>query len=207
VPQEEQGPSPSPHPEPDQPTSRSPEEKPEPSAPPTPPAPPEPVIPEPAPTAPAAGTEPPQPAPEQTAPPTAQAEASPEAQKLAVKGDIVEATVRRLAPFGAFVRLADGRKGLVHISQVAEEFVEDVREHLKIGQVVQARITAVADDGKVDLSIKKAKPRPKPKRQPRPKRRTGPDQDRADAKPPKRSEEFHVNPLADVFVELEKKLK
>ena len=90
---------------------------------------------------------------------------------------------------------------------MADEFVDDVKEHLKAGQIVRARIVAVAEDGKVDLSIKKAKPRPKPKHQPRPKRRKRPDQGRGDARLPKPSREFHVNPLADVFVEVEKKLK
>ena len=203
MPQDEGGPSSPPHSQPDQPTSRSSDEH---------TVPPDTATPEPAPAPtppeaqPATETEPPATA-EPPTPPAAGTEPPAEAPKLAAIGEVVEATVRRIAPFGAFARLADGRKGLIHISQIVDEFVEDVKEHLKIGQVVQARITAVADDGKVDLSIKKAKPRPKPKHQPRPKRRKGPDQARADAKPPKRSQEFHVNPLADVFVEVEKKLK
>jgi len=229
VPQDEGGPSSPLHSQPDQPTPRSSDDH---TVPPDT-ATPEPAAAEPtpressasddapaeraaaeraaAPTPPAAEppaeTEPPPAKVGQAAPPVTPTEAPAEAPKLAAVGEVVDATVRRIAPFGAFVRLADGRKGLIHISQVADEFVEDVNEHLKIGQVVQARITAVADDGKVDLSIKKAKPRPKPKRPPRPKRRKGPDQARADAKPPKRSKEFHVNPLADVFVDVEKKLK
>jgi S1 RNA binding domain protein len=127
--------------------------------------------------------------------------------RLAAKGDIVEVTVRRIAPFGAFVRLADGRKGLIHISQVADEFVDDIKQHLEVGQVVRARITAVAEDGKVDLSVKKAKPRPKPKRPPRPPRRERPDGDRAEAPPPNKAKSFHVNPLSDVLMDVEKKLK
>jgi S1 RNA binding domain protein len=127
--------------------------------------------------------------------------------RLAAKGEIVEATVRRIAPFGAFVRLPDGRKGLIHISQVADEFVDDIKQHLEIGQVVRARITAVAEDGKVDLSIKKAKPRPKPKQPPRPKRGKRPEHEQAEAQPPNKTESFHVNPLSDVLMDVEKKLK
>jgi len=218
VPQDEGGPSPPPHSQPDQPTPRSSDDNTVPPDTATPesaavePTPQEPSVSDEAPAEPAPAPTPPEakpapPKPEQAAPPAEPTEAPAEAPKLAAVGEVVDATVRRIAPFGAFVRMADGRKGLIHISQVADEFVEDVNEHLKIGQVVQARITAVADDGKVDLSIKKAKPRPNPKRPPRPKRRKGPDQGRADTKPPKRSEQFHVNPLADVFVEVEKKLK
>lgn len=127
----------------------------------------------------------------------------------AVKGDIVEVTVRRIAPFGAFVRLPDGRKGLIHISQVAEEFVDDIKQHLEVGQTVRARVTAVAEDGKVDLSIKKAKPRPKPKQSSKPKKRKSSerDRDRAEAKPPNKADSFHVNPLSDVLMDVEKKLK
>jgi S1 RNA binding domain protein len=122
-------------------------------------------------------------------------------------GDVVEATVRRIAPFGAFVRLADGRKGLIHISQIAQEFVSEIKEHVKIGDVVRARITAIGEDGKVDLSIKKALPRPRPQRPPRAKRQARPGQEADDAKPPKRAEQFHVNPLADLLADVEKKLK
>jgi S1 RNA binding domain protein len=127
--------------------------------------------------------------------------------RLAAKGEIVEATVRRIAPFGAFVRLPDGRKGLIHISQIAQEFVSEIKEHVKVGDVVRARITAVGEDGKVDLSIKKALPRPKPQRPARPRRQARPGQDPDDARPPKRAEEFHVNPLADLLADVEKKLK
>ena len=150
---------------------------------------------------------PPEQAQAKAEPGTEETKAPAEEVKLAAKGDVVEVTVRRIAPFGAFVRLPDGRKGLIHISQVAEEFVDEIKDHVKVGQVVQARITAISDDGKVDLSIKKAKARPKPERPARPRRRKRPERDRADAKPPKRTEEFHVNPLADVFVDVEKKLK
>jgi S1 RNA binding domain protein len=183
----------------DQPASQQPQESPEPPDAPQP-------VPEPAPPV-EAPAEPPKPAHAEAEPGAKEAEAPGEEVKLAAKGDIVEATVRRIAPFGAFVRLADGRKGLIHISQVAEEFVNEIKDHIKVGQVVRARITAISDDGKVDLSIKKAKARPKPERPPRPKRRKRPERDRADAKLPKPAPEFHVNPLADVFVDVEKKLK
>ncbi len=202
MPQDEGVPELSPPPEADQPASQEPQEKPEPpAAPETSPAPTEPqTAPEQAP--------PPKPGePVTTGSPAEETEAAKEEVKLPGQGEIVEATVRRLAPFGAFVRLSDGRKGLIHISQIAEEFVNEIKDHLKVGQTVRARITAVSDDGKVDLSIKKAQPRPKPERPPRPKRRKRPERDQADTKLPKQTEAFHVNPLADVFGDVEKKLK
>jgi len=207
VTQDERSPEPSPAPETQPPASPSPQHDTS--------SDPAPDVPVEATTAPQAGeAPPPEPASHADAPPPAP-DAQPEqtaagegeAAKLPGRGDIVEATVRRLAPFGAFVRLADGRKGLIHISQVADVFVEDIKQHVQIGQTVRARITAVLEDGKVDLSIKKAKPRPKPERPPKPKRQRRPEHDRAEPRPPKPAEQFHVNPLADALADVEKKLK
>jgi S1 RNA binding domain protein len=206
VPEDERDPDPSPSPDTVQPPAGSLSEKPE-----------EPVdaalspaVPESAPAKPPARPRDDRAGQAPEAAPEAPAEApagGTEPVRLAAKGEIVEATVRRIAPFGAFVRLADGRKGLIHISQVADEFVDDIKQHLEVGQVVRARITAVAEDGKVDLSIKKAKPRPKPTRPPKPKRRERPERDQAEAKPPGKAESFHVNPLSDLLMDVEKKLK
>ena len=73
------------------------------------------------------------------------------------RGDIVQATVKRIAPFGAFVKLADGRKGLIHISQIDDSYVTKIREHLKVGDSIKAKVVAIGKDGKIDLSIKLAK--------------------------------------------------
>lgn len=73
------------------------------------------------------------------------------------RGDIVEATVKRIAPFGAFVKLPDGRKGLVHISQIDDSYVTKIRQHLKVGDSIRAKVVAIGEDGKIDLSIKLAK--------------------------------------------------
>lgn len=89
-------------------------------------------------------------------------EAAPENQAEAKKkelkrGDIVEVTVKRIAPFGAFVKLADGRKGLVHISQIDDSYVTRIQQHLKVGDSLKAKVMAIGEDGKIDLSIKQAK--------------------------------------------------
>ncbi len=94
------------------------------------------------------------------------------------KGDIVEATVKRIAPFGAFVKLADGRKGLVHISQIDDSYVTKIQQHLKVGDSIRAKVVSIGEDGKIDLSIKKAKKqlsarKTKPRQQSKPKRSSG----------------------------------
>lgn len=76
-------------------------------------------------------------------------------------GAILEGKVTGIVAFGAFVQLQDGKTGLVHISEVAEEYVKDIKSHLKENQEVKVKVMAIDQNGKVSLSIKKALP-PKP---------------------------------------------
>ncbi len=69
-------------------------------------------------------------------------------------GAVIDGTVARITPYGAFLQLEDGRLGLVHISEVDRNYVKDVHDHLREGDVVQAKVVAIKDDGKIDLSIK-----------------------------------------------------
>ena len=73
-------------------------------------------------------------------------------------GDIVEGRVTGITNFGAFVSIDEGKQGLVHISEVANTFVRDVHEHLTVGQTVRVKILAIGDNGRINLSIKKALP-------------------------------------------------
>ena len=82
-------------------------------------------------------------------------------------GAIVEGKVTGFTAFGAFVDLEGGKKGMVHISEVASEFVKDIKDHLKIGQDVKVKVISIGDDGKISLSIKKAVEQPKPQQKPR----------------------------------------
>jgi S1 RNA binding domain protein len=66
----------------------------------------------------------------------------------------VEGTVQRITPYGAFLQLEDGKVGLVHISEIDRNYVRDVREHLRENDKVQAKVVAIKEDGKIDLSIK-----------------------------------------------------
>lgn len=79
--------------------------------------------------------------------------------KLAV-GEIVSGKVTTITKFGAFVALEDGKSGLVHISEVANGFVKDVNDFLKSGQEVQVKVLSVTPEGRINLSVKQALPRP-----------------------------------------------
>ena len=68
-------------------------------------------------------------------------------------GSIVEGTVARIKDFGAFVNIAEGLDGLVHISQISLKKIEKVEDALKEGQKVRVKITGIKD-GKVSLSMK-----------------------------------------------------
>ena len=72
-------------------------------------------------------------------------------------GAILDGTVKNLAKFGAFVRLPDGSTGMVHISEVANGFVRDIRDHLSEGQAVRVMVIGT-EPGKISLSIKRALP-------------------------------------------------
>ena len=71
-------------------------------------------------------------------------------------GKIVDGKVSGITNFGAFVQLSDGQTGLVHISEVAEEYVKDIKAHLKENQMVKVKIISVDDKGRISLSIKRA---------------------------------------------------
>jgi small subunit ribosomal protein S1 len=72
-------------------------------------------------------------------------------------GDLVHGTVTKIASFGAFVELEGGIDGLVHISQISESHVEKVKEFLKIGDKVEARVIKVdRNERRIGLSIKAA---------------------------------------------------
>lgn len=72
-------------------------------------------------------------------------------------GSILEGKVTSIMKFGAFVALEGGGSGLVHISEIANTFVEDVHDYLETGQAVKVLVLS-AENGRVNLSIKKALP-------------------------------------------------
>ena len=70
-------------------------------------------------------------------------------------GNILEGTVVNITNFGAFIEV-EGKTGLVHISEVADSFVKDIREHLSEQDKVKVKVISIDDNGKISLSIKQA---------------------------------------------------
>jgi len=85
-------------------------------------------------------------------------------------GSILEGKVTTITKFGAFVALEGGKSGLVHISEIANAFVNDVHDFLQEGQEVKVLVLST-ENGKINLSIKKAQPQERPA--PRPVRSAG----------------------------------
>lgn len=75
-------------------------------------------------------------------------------------GAKLEGKVTGITNFGAFVDLSGGVTGLVHISEIADNYVKDVKDHLKLDDVVTVKVINVDKDGKIGLSIKQAIDRP-----------------------------------------------
>ncbi len=70
-------------------------------------------------------------------------------------GTILEGTIINITNFGAFVDV-DGKTGLVHISEVADTFVKDIKDYLKEQDKVKVKVLSVDEGGKISLSIKQA---------------------------------------------------
>ena len=78
-------------------------------------------------------------------------------------GSVLEGKVTGITELGAFVGLPEGKSGLVHISEIAYSYVNDVKEHLKEGQEVKVKVIGIDESGRINLSIKKAMdPPPRP---------------------------------------------
>ena len=98
-------------------------------------------------------------------------------------GSIVEGVVTGITNFGAFVELPEGKTGLIHISEVADVYVNDVHDFLRERDQVKAKVLTIDDRGKIGLSIKALPAKPavptqppvapaRPSRPPRDMRRT-----------------------------------
>ena len=74
-------------------------------------------------------------------------------------GAILEGKVKSITNFGAFISLPEGKTGMVHISEVANAYVSDIRQHLTEGQDVKVVVIGL-ENGKINLSIKKAEEAP-----------------------------------------------
>lgn len=79
-------------------------------------------------------------------------------------GKIYEGKVTGITKFGAFVEIEPGTTGMVHISEVANTYVNEIKDHLSEGQQVKVKVLSVSDEGKISLSIKKALADQQPKK-------------------------------------------
>lgn len=72
------------------------------------------------------------------------------------KGEIVKGRITGIKPYGAFVKLADGTDGLIHISEISDAFVRNIEDFIAVGDEVDLVVLGVSDDQKVSLSFKLA---------------------------------------------------
>ena len=72
------------------------------------------------------------------------------------EGKIVTGKVTGITKFGAFVELESGETGLVHISEVSLDYVNDINDHIKVGENVEVKVLPSEKKGKIGLSIKQA---------------------------------------------------
>jgi len=86
-------------------------------------------------------------------------------------GAVVAGKITGITKFGAFVTMASGKSGLVHISEIANTYVNDVREHLTEGQDVTVKVIGVDQTGRLNLSIKAATAAPAEETGARPQRK------------------------------------
>jgi S1 RNA binding domain protein len=87
-------------------------------------------------------------------------------------GAIVEGKVKSITNFGAFIALPENKTGMVHISDVANTYVNDIHDHLTEGQTVKVMVTGI-DGTKISLSMKRLEPKPQRERPSAPRRDGG----------------------------------
>ena len=80
-------------------------------------------------------------------------------------GAVLEGKVKTITNFGAFIALPENKTGMVHISEVSNSYVSDIRQHLTEGQDVKVVVIAV-DGTKINLSIKRLEPKPQREQRP-----------------------------------------
>ena len=86
-------------------------------------------------------------------------------------GEIVEGKITAVKDYGVFVDIGEGKSGMVHISEIAQTYVSEIRDFVKVGDEVKLKVLNIADDGKISLSIKQAEPPKEREESARPERR------------------------------------
>ena len=70
-------------------------------------------------------------------------------------GDIIKAKITAIMPYGAFIETFNGQSGLIHISEISDNFIADIHDYLLVGDIVKVRVIKVHDD-KIDASLKRS---------------------------------------------------
>ncbi|MDI9369636.1 MAG: S1 RNA-binding domain-containing protein [Synergistaceae bacterium] len=70
-------------------------------------------------------------------------------------GEMVFCVVEQIMPYGAFVRIKNGQRAMIHISELSQGFVKKVEDVLTLGQELQARVIKIDEKGRIDLSLKR----------------------------------------------------
>ena len=125
-------------------------------------------------------------------------------------GAVLEGKIKSITNFGAFVALPENKTGMVHISEVANTYVSDIRQHLTEGQDVKVVVIST-DNGKVNLSIKRLEPRPQRENTGRPQGNFRPNGDRPQRAPmppaaPKTADQLFEEKLKAFMSESDNKL-
>lgn len=109
-------------------------------------------------------------------------------------GKIYEGKVKGITKYGAFVEIAEGVTGMVHISEVANVFVSEIREHLTENQTVKVKVLNITDDGKISLSMKRAIENPAPQQKFQ-KNNNSQSRQRNNYSKPRQPENYSANPV------------
>ncbi len=119
-------------------------------------------------------------------------------------GAVLEGKVKSITNFGAFISLPENKTGLVHISEVSNTYVSDIRAHLTEGQDVKVMVIGT-DGGKINLSIKRLEA--KPQREPRPQHAAAPQRTAPPPPPaPKTADQLFEEKLKAFMSESDSKL-
>ena len=84
-------------------------------------------------------------------------------------GEILEGKITGITKFGAFVALPEGKSGMVHISEVANSYVNDIKDFVKLEDAVRVKVINIDDQGRINLSIKRAQEQPRTEQPAQPK--------------------------------------
>ncbi len=73
-------------------------------------------------------------------------------------GKVFEGKISKIMNYGAFVDFDGGASGMIHISEISKNYIKDINDHIKLGDIVKVKVIGIDDRNKVSLSLKDAQP-------------------------------------------------